>query len=133
MEVELPDDIVLMIDKSLESKQKKLSRGAVDLERAESCLLGYDNNKMVLAFKYEFKGVVRWIPEPDPVLILFDTAYHNYKQLVEEKEALLKLFDNYNLSEDLMHRFVRQHVALQIFDDLMNGNNVAILFVRLEF
>lgn len=31
-----------------------------------------------------------------------------------------------------MNRRVRQNIALQIFDDLMNGHNIAIAFIRLE-
>ena len=35
--------------------------------------------------------------------------------------------------EDLMNSCIRKHIALQIFDDLMDGNDVPIVFVRLEF
>ncbi len=35
--------------------------------------------------------------------------------------------------KDLMNYRIRKQVALQIFDDLMNCDNIPILFVRLEF
>jgi hypothetical protein len=35
--------------------------------------------------------------------------------------------------KDLFNCRVRKQIALQIFDDLMNANNVSIVFVRLEF
>jgi hypothetical protein len=35
--------------------------------------------------------------------------------------------------KNLMNCGIGKHIALQIFDDLMNGDDAAILFVRLEF
>ena len=36
-------------------------------------------------------------------------------------------------SKDLMNCCIRERITLQIFDDLMNGDNVPIVFVRLKF
>lgn len=47
-----------------------------------------EDNKMVQTFKFENEGKVYLIPEPDPVVIYFDTAVHYYKTIKSRRDDL---------------------------------------------
>lgn len=47
-----------------------------------------EDNKIVQTFKFENEGKVYLIPEPDPVVIYFDTAVHYYKTIKSRRDEL---------------------------------------------
>jgi hypothetical protein len=53
-------------------------------------LIFYDNDKMVLGFQYNQDGNLRWIPEPDPVLMYFNSAYFFIKGIPVQKKKFIK-------------------------------------------
>lgn len=59
-----------------------------------------DTNEMFQTFRYEKDGEVYMLPEPDPVVIYFDTARNNYRQLKELREELFK--DKAHFGKDLV-------------------------------
>jgi hypothetical protein len=59
------------------------------VQKDKVCFLWYDSNTMVLGFQYMHQGQVRFIPEPDPVLMYFNSAYYDYKNLLLAKKTLL--------------------------------------------
>lgn len=50
-----------------------------------------DDNKFYQAFQLKINGKTRIIPEPDPILLYFHTAYTNYRLLDDAKRKLLDL------------------------------------------
>lgn len=49
------------------------------------------DDKFYQAFQFKVDGKIRIIPEPDPILLYFHTAYVNYRNLGDAKDKLLKL------------------------------------------
>lgn len=47
-----------------------------------------EDNKMVQTFKYENEGKIYLIPEPDPIVIYFDTALHYHKTIKSRRDEL---------------------------------------------
>ena len=47
-----------------------------------------ENNEMIQNFKYVNKGKTYLIPEPDPIIIYFDTARHYHMQIFEKRSNL---------------------------------------------
>lgn len=48
-----------------------------------------DTNKILNCFPYKAAGRISLIPEPDPVLIFFNSAYLNYATIAETKKTIL--------------------------------------------
>jgi hypothetical protein len=49
-----------------------------------------DNGYAFQTFPYTYQGAVRFIPEPDPVLVYFHSAYLNFRHIEERKREILK-------------------------------------------
>lgn len=49
-----------------------------------------DSNELIQAFKYETDGKIYMLPEPDPVVIYFDTAAFNYRRLREQRVEIFR-------------------------------------------
>lgn len=55
-----------------------------------------EDNELFQTFKYEKDGTTYLLPEPDPIVIYFDTARNNYRQIKDLREEIfktLKMFD----------------------------------------
>ena len=61
----------------------------VKIPKDKSCLLITDKNEVFTAFQVSHRENCYLIPEPDPVLIYFNNAYFNYKDIEKEKDTLL--------------------------------------------
>lgn len=48
------------------------------------------NSSIFQAFPFKYQGQIRFIPEPDPVLVYFHMAYTNYTIIEEKKKNILK-------------------------------------------
>jgi hypothetical protein len=89
LHVKLNDDVVKVINNAPEHKKE------VD-EIMKNNLDGYyglaftENNDLVQTFKYEEDGKVFMIPEPDPVVIYFDSARHYYRQISGKREQIFE-------------------------------------------
>lgn len=114
--------------KNIEGLQwEKVKTGEVkvgSIPKDKKALLLMDNNKAVFAFPFNHKGEIRLIPEPDPILIYFHTAYVYFTKIEEKREQVLV-----NSSIQVMTE--------KIIDDLyeyygLTCSFVIILFTSLE-
>ena len=71
---------------------KNLINQQIDLENVSEehyAFIRTNDNRILQAFLYHHNGRQRLIPEPDPILIYFHTAYVNYKRISEFKDLIL--------------------------------------------
>ncbi len=59
---------------------------------------------IVLAFPFNDNGVNKWIPEPDPVLIYFNSAYNHWKHIIPARKTVLELVIGSSLDESLIDK-----------------------------
>jgi len=89
----------------------------------QACFLLTDTNKVINAFPVNIHGKYRYIPEPDPVLIYFNNAYSNYKNLANVRDNVYSKLDN-KLSELMINE-------LYEYFGLTNGF-IIFLFTTIE-
>lgn len=58
-----------------------------------------DTNKVIMCFQYKSNGKTKLIPEPDPVLIFFHSAYTNYARIEETRKKILNILSEAKLTE----------------------------------
>ncbi|GAB3973689.1 hypothetical protein GCM10028806_28060 [Spirosoma terrae] len=57
------------------------------------CFLHTDSDMAVEAFQVRIDGKYYYIPEPDLILIYFDSAQRHYKSIAQQKKEIIKAFD----------------------------------------
>lgn len=62
-----------------------------------------ETNTIFQAFPYRYQGQDRLIPEPDPVLVYFHSAYLNYRDIEEKRKAILKTLLAPKLAEPMIN------------------------------
>lgn len=68
-------------------------------------LLLTDQNVLLKAFPVkDDNGKHRFIPEPDPILIYFHTAYMNYRQIAEKRKEIFTILSDSKISESLINQ-----------------------------
>ncbi len=65
------------------------------------CHLITENDKSILAFQVNLDGKRFFIPEPDPVLIYFNSAYANFRHIEEYKRNLILVLDQGVITESI--------------------------------
>lgn len=88
------------------------------------CYLLTDQNYLLTAFHVKLNGKPFYIPEPDPILIYFNNAYGNYREIREKKNNLIKLLEDNILSESIINE-------LYHYFGLTNGF-IIFLFTAIE-
>jgi hypothetical protein len=86
--VQLPEDVVTLLSKS--STQTPLDLRNVPLPDGYEALLIDEDNKLVAAFHHKIGDVTLLIPEPDPILIHFNSAQSNLRIIEETKGNIVK-------------------------------------------
>lgn len=89
-----------------------------------SAFMVTEDAKVLIAFQFNDNGRVVLIPEPDPILIYFDTAYHNLREIKNRRTTLLDHFKGEKMDEDYL-------VALYAFYGCVN-TFIIMLFTALE-
>src|SRR5688572_15219043 len=56
-----------------------------------NALIFMEDGELVQAFRYQANGKTTYIPEPNPVVIYFDSARNYFRQLKDHKD---KVFEN---------------------------------------
>jgi hypothetical protein len=96
----------------------------VNIPKDHKCILLTDENKAIEAFQVKLNGKKYFIPEPDPILIYFNNAYANYRNIEETKNKLLTILNKETLSEAIIN-------DLYNYFGLTNGF-VIFLFTAIE-
>ncbi|MBL7768786.1 MAG: hypothetical protein JNK20_07420 [Flavipsychrobacter sp.] len=87
-------------------------------------LIIFDNGVAALCFPYFFEENAFLIPEPDPVLIYFNSAYSSYKSLLEVKEVLI---------QDLINKDYDEGIRDKLYEFYGHASSfVVMLFLALE-
>ncbi len=63
-----------------------------------------ETNTVYKAFPFKNEGKLRFIPEPDPVLIYFHAAYVNYIHIDKKKKEIFKLLEDVKLTEGITNQ-----------------------------
>ena len=77
------------------SSKEKLPKGA-------QCHLITDTDKSILAFQINLNGKQFFIPEPDPVLIYFNSAYGNFMHIKKQKSKLVSVLNQGVMTEAII-------------------------------
>jgi recombinational DNA repair protein RecR len=88
------------------------------------CHLITENDKSILAFQVNLDGKRFFIPEPDPILIYFNSAYANFKHIKEYKSKLISTLDQGIITESTLN-------SLYNYFSLTNGF-VIFIFTAIE-
>lgn len=100
--IKVGDDVVDVIDNA--PIDEKVLSGI-----SESKMAGYyamamtDDNQLVQTFKYVNDGNVFLIPEPDPIIIYFDTARHFHKTIDQRKSDLFSKLSSQGFNFNAVH------------------------------
>ena len=79
---------------------------------------------MLIGFPVNENGSMVFIPEPDPILIYFDTAYRNYKHITEHRKTLLNHFKGVKMDESYLIDLYSYYGSVNAF--------VILLFTAIE-
>ena len=90
LHLKVDQDIRKVIDNAPEHKEEVDRIMSSNLEGYYGITIT-ENNDLVQTFKFEENGNVFMIPEPDPVVIYFDSARHYFNQIAGQRE---KVFEN---------------------------------------
>jgi len=69
----------------------------------DHALMITDKNYAYKAFPYNHHGVHKWIPEPDPVLIYFHSAYINFKSVEQLKQKIFDVLSGETVTEKIIN------------------------------
>jgi hypothetical protein len=83
-----------------EAKNRKAKKG-------EMCLLHTETNVVIAAFPYNTPDGNRFIPEPDPVLVYFNSAYFSFKEIEPSKTKVLELLIQDTLTEGIINELYK--------------------------
>lgn len=86
----------LGVDPSKLGKMRNIPKDSIGFIRM-------DNNKVIQAFPYRYQGVLHMIPEPDPLLIYFNSAYYNFKVIIIKKKEILSILVKKELTEAIIN------------------------------
>lgn len=76
--------------------EKMLAEISKDKMKDHFALAITEDNQIYQTFKYEQGDRVYLIPEPDPIVIYFDTARHYHKDIATKRSELLTKLNGYN-------------------------------------
>lgn len=95
-----------------------------DVPKDAAAFIVTEDDKVLIGFQFNDSGRIVFIPEPDPILIYFDTAYSNYKQIKEKRQPLLNHFKGVKMGEDYL-------IDLYSYYGLVNSF-IILLFTSIE-
>lgn len=84
-----------------------------------------ETNELLQAFPFKNEqGNIVFIPEPDPILIYFHTAYMNYRLIADKRKEILKILGNGKMTEPII---------TQLYDYFgFTSSFVILLFTAME-
>jgi len=88
-EVPVTTEILTFLNKHKASLSNDPKKDVKNFSKDHTLLFVSDDNLMYKGFHVTIGKEVRIIPEPDPILVYFHTAYMSYTQLAEKKEILI--------------------------------------------
>jgi hypothetical protein len=103
IEIESNPDLDKAITDNLDVYTKDDAFKIPKVKDIKTSLIQYDNGKIVQAFPHRHNGTLKWIPEPDPILILFHTAYLNGKEISKQRNESLLFIGNTHLNEGVIN------------------------------
>ncbi len=82
-------------------------------------------NEVIQAFPFkDGQGNLIFIPEPDPVLIYFHTAYLNYRLIHDKKKEIFKILSNVKMTEPVINQLYEYYGLTSSF--------IILLFTAVE-
>jgi hypothetical protein len=84
-------------------EEMKTGEAKMKIKKNEKAVLLMDSNKAVDAFPFNYRGQTRYIPEPDPILIYFHTAYVYLVQIEDKRDKVLAKTAVSEMSEDVIN------------------------------
>jgi hypothetical protein len=103
MQTKLPDDVMEVIKKPEHTTHvNDIPQPIKDFPKEYHAYAITGDNIFFKTFAFEYQGAVRFIPEPDPVLVYFDSAYNNYKLIADRRKEILKSTLNKPMGEPMI-------------------------------
>ena len=99
------------------SSKEKMPKGT-------QCHLITDADKSILAFQINLNGKQFFIPEPDPVLVYFNSAYGNFMHIKDQRSKLVSVLNQGVITESIIN-------DLYSYFSLTNGF-VIFIFTAIE-
>lgn len=91
-------------------------------------LLHLVDNTVIKAYYHKENGRSYYLPEPDPILVFYDNAYHTYKRIQDKKKKLLSAY-TFNNEESVIG-----HTEIQVVYEHFGATSSFIinLFTSIE-
>lgn len=99
-EVSLSEEVIKTMDNAFELISTS-DLGKKRPQKGQECIIITEKNLGIKAFHINLSGVNYYIPEPDPVLVYFDSAYNNFINIKEYKQKVLGSITKTYLDEDI--------------------------------
>jgi hypothetical protein len=91
-EIEVNKDQIAKIEESFTPVEYK-SSGKTKIPKGYKPLITTDYGTIIESLQVSINNVSYFIPEPDPILIYFNNAYYNFKQIEPSKQELVLTLD----------------------------------------
>src|SRR4051812_40714647 len=98
VQFEAPEEIFKLFDENTVKLATALTTR--DVQKNFNAILITEDKKVTISFQFNDNGRIVFIPEPDPILIYFDNAYHNFREIKNRRATLLNHFKGEKMSED---------------------------------
>ncbi len=102
-QVQLTDEVQKILDESNKGIPVSEISKIKSIPKEYTGILITDMGIAFQAFQYKYQGQNRFIPEPDPVLVYFHSAYLNYRLIDEKKNVILKNLLTSNVGEPMIN------------------------------
>src|SRR5687767_9654004 len=102
-EIQLTDEEIIEIDATGNTRSFKDLEQIKKVPKDLTAFIITDSNTVLQAFPFQYQGKPRLVPEPDPVLIYFHTAYMSYRLIDQKKTEILKKLINPTMNEVMMN------------------------------
>lgn len=113
LHIPLPDEVVSVVrGKGIQIGEELTPK---DIPSNYTGILITEDGTALLAFRYNDNGRVVMIPETDPILVNFDTAYHNFKHLKQARITLLDHFKGKQTNEDYINALYAYYGCVNTF------------------
>jgi hypothetical protein len=100
-EVDMPDNTLELLGGKGISTSTPLK--ANDVPKNFNAISITEDNKALMCFPFNESGRLLYIPEPNPILIYFDSAYSHFKAITERRKTLLNHFKGVKMDEDYLN------------------------------
>jgi len=123
-QVELTDEVKKITENSSLGLPIDRMKEIKKLPDGYTTFLMTEDNKFFKSFTFKHEGKLKFIPEPDPILVYFNAAYSNYKTLQTRREEILNILSKEKMTEVMINELYDYFGASSSF--------IILLFTSIE-